>query len=714
MKPFSEMEHHPLAERFAEILCSRTHSTETHFFRVQVAYFFSMAASMMGTQIKTHDQGNLPVNLYAINLAPSGFGKGKSINIIEETLSGFREEFVERTFPLMAEENMQRIADRVSLRSGRDPVEELTALQNEFVGCGPLMFSFDSGTEPALKQFRHKLLLGGGGSLNLQIDEIGLNLLDSKDLLKAYLELYDKGYIKTKLVKFTADSKRNKELVGATPANLLLFGTPSKLFDGGKIEEDFHAMLDTGYARRSFFGYVSSGAKRVPYTAAELYAMSTDTATNDFLDDMTDRMAQLADPVNQGIELTMTQDVATQVFEYMLNCQERASKLTEYQEVQRTELSHRYFKSLKLAGAYAFIDGSPSIEEAHLHAAIKMAEESGEHLKRAMNPEPVHSKLARFIAHVGRDVTQHDLVSSLPFYKGTASAKADMMSLAISWGYKNNILIKKAFQDGIEFLSGESLEPTNLNELVVSHSSDMTTGYNNDVAPFDQLHVLTQLPKHHWLSHHVVDGYRSAANVIDGFNMIVIDVDGELPLAQARTLLKDYKYHLYTTKSSTPQQERFRIVFPTNYKLKLDEEEYKEFMKNVFEWLPWELKDTATGHRSKKWLSHAGHYENNDGQLLDVLPFIPKTSKNETHRQKLQELHSLDSLERWFISNTGDGNRNNQLVRYAFSLVDAGFDEATICSRVVDLNEKLPDKLEELEIHKTIMVSVAKRIAKQP
>lgn len=713
MKPYSEMQHHPVAEKLANILCHQTHSNDPHFFRVQVAYFFSMAASMMGTQVMTHDQGALPVNLYAINLAPSGYGKGKSVNILEtQVLPGFREEFMERTFPLMAEDNLPRIADKRALKTGNDPSEELTRVEGEFANQGPLLFSFDSGTEPALKQMRHKLLMAGGGSMNLQIDEIGLNLLEGKDLLKAYLELYDKGFIKTKLVKFTQDNKRAQELTGSTPTNMLLFGTPSKLLDGGKTEEEFVAMLDTGYARRSFFGYVTDSNKDTGLTAEQLYEQATSQDSNSYLDELSTRFTALADPINVGRKLVMTKDVAIQIFQYMSDCQARAAELPEHQEIQKAELTHRYFKATKLAGAYAFIDDSPSITEAHLHAAIRLAEDSGKALAKMMNREPNYAKLARFVAHVGRDVTQHDLVEALPFYKGSASVKQDLLSLAIAYGYKNNIVIKKSFQDGIEFLRGESLEETDLDNLIISYSNDMTHGYSNEHAPFSKLHQLTQQPSMHWLSHHLTNDHRLAENVVSGFNMIVIDVDGELPLVQARDLLKDYTYHIYTTKSSQPGAERFRLILPTNFKLELDEEDYKEFMRSVFEWLPWDVKDTATGHRVKKWLTHAGHHESNEGKLFDVLPFIPKTTKNEERKEHAKSLHSLDSLERWFVANTGDGNRNNQLLRYAFSLVDAGYDFVSIQNKVLELNEKIPDKLEQSEILGTIMQSVAKRTTK--
>lgn len=71
----------------------------------------------------------------------------------------------------------------------------------------------------------------------------------------------------------------------------------------------------------------------------------------------------------------------------------------------------------------------------------------------------------------------------------------------------------------------------------------------------------------------------------------------------------------------------------------------------------------------------------------------------------------MDNLERWVINNIGDGNRNNMLLRYAMILVDAKFGFEEIRSRVMQLNNKIADKLDEAEIMGTVMVSVGKALA---
>ena len=713
MKTFEEMAYHPKSEELVEVLCNKTQNSNPLFFRVLVGYYFGVVASMMRAAIATHDRGDIPVNIYALNLSTSGSGKGFSTNIIEnEVIHLFRQRFLEETFPQLAEMNLPKLALKRANRKSTDPDEELVRVQKEFDAAGHMVFSFDSGTPAAVKQMRHKLLMADAGSVNLQIDEIGSNLVGNVDVLNTFLELYDIGLIKQKLTKNTNENTRGEEIIGRTPTNMLLFGTPSKLLNGGKTEEELYSMLETGYARRCLFGYSRASNKALTLSPEQVYDMLTNKASNTVLQSLADRLELLADMSNVNKRIMMSKDTSLLLIEYRLKCEKEANALPEHEEIKKAEISHRYFKALKLAGAYAFVDNSPELTEDHLYNAIKLTEESGRAFNQLLTRDRNYVKLAKYIATVRRDVTQADLVEDLPFYRGAAAQKTEMLSLATAWGYKNNIIIKKSFSDGIEFLRGEALQETNLTKLTVAYSGDITEGYRNEYAPWDKLHILTQKDGLHWVAHHLTDGYRNEENCIPGFNLVVIDVDGGVNLSTVRLLMKNYTYLLYTTKRHTDEEHRFRLVLPINYTLSLDAKEYKELMNNIYEWLPFAV-DTQTNQRSRKWLSHNGHYEYNDGDVLDVLPFIPKTSKNEERKILMESQQAMDNLERWVMNNIGDGNRNNMLLRYAMVLVDAGFGFDDINSKVKALNEKIVDKLDETEIMGTIMVTVAKAISKR-
>ena len=713
MIPFDEMTFHPTAEKLVDVLRHKAQQEDPLFFRVLVAYYFSMMAAQMRCVIATPDRGDIPVNMYALNLAPSGLGKGLSTNVLEEeVINQFKDRFIDETFPLLAEQHLPKVANKRAIRKGTDPDEELEKVQKEFTGLGPLMFSFSEATSPAVKQMRHKLLLANAGAMNMEVDEIGLNLSGIAEVLAPFLELYDKGKTKDKLIKESSDNKRLEEVKGNTPTNLMMFGAPVKLFDGAATEAQLTAFLDTGYARRCFFGYIRAAHKNLTLSAEDIYDMYTSDASTKLLEQLSDKFYNLADIINVNKRLVMEKETCLDLINYRIWCDHQADKLPEHEESKKAELSHRYFKALKLAGAYAFVDDSPELTQGHLYNAIKLAEESGKAYQQMLSQDRPYVKLAKYIASVPNAVTQADLVGDLPYYRGSSAQKSEMLNLAIAYGYKNNIIIKKAFADGIEFLSGETLENTDLGKMILAYSTDIVQDFQNEYAPFDQLHKLTQASGMHWVAHHLNGGYRNEENCIPGFNLVVIDVDGSISLSTAKMLLKNYKFLAYTTKRHTETEQRFRLIFPLNYTLRLDAKDYKEFMSNIYDWLPFEV-DTGTNQRSRKWLSHNGHFEYNDGELLDALPFIPKTKKNEERKELLNSQASLDALERWVLNNSGDGNRNNMLIRYALILVDAGFDFDGIRTRVMDLNNKMPDKLDEAEILSTILVTVSKALAKK-
>lgn len=716
MQDYSLISHHPAIEEITEVLVNKTQNKDKPFFRVMTAWMLCKMASNMHTTIVTPDRGDIPVNMYALSLASSGSGKGHSVNILEnDFLGGFKDRFMNDTFQIIADKNLWRIAHERAARKVSDADKEHVALTGEFVRAGALAFTFDSGTSAAIKQMRHKLLLSDIGAINLQIDEIGSNLIGSTEVLNVFLELYDQGMIKQKLTKNTAENLRQEELDGKTPANMLLFGTPAKLLDGSKTEDEFYSFLETGYARRCLFANGHRIRAGESLTPAQIFASLITSNNTVMVAKWSNHFTALADPMKHDWRVTLEEAEAIELLAYRIDCEAKADKLPEHEEVMKAELSHRYFKGLKLAGALAFIDESSYITMTHLHQALKLVEESGEAFQSIFARDKNYARLAKYIAAVGTELTHADLTESLPFYKGSQSSRSEMMALATAWGYKNHIIIKKTFNSGIEFFQGESLKETNLDKLRVSYSDHVAYRYLSETVPFSRLHELCSLNGMHWINHHLVrgtlgEGHRAGENVMPGFNMIVIDVDKGTQLVHAQELLKEFTYLMYTTKRHTEDANRFRIVLPINYELQLDASDFKEFMLNIYTWLPFEVDD-QTGQRERKWETFSGAHFYNEGNLLDSLQFIPKTAKNEEFKQHMTTLASLDNLERWFAQRMQSGNRNNQLLRFAMMLADGGLDLLSIEQRVFEFNAKLDNRLPIDEIRNTVLVSVARKLA---
>lgn len=712
MVDLSNVKDAPVITEIVDVLCNKTQNTDRGFYKVEVAYFISKMAACMRASIKTKDRGKVPVNCYALALGSSGYGKGHSVNIMETSfIKGFKRRFLEETMPLIAEDHIFKLAQSRAIRAGTSEEEEKDKLTAEYNRLGAYPFTFDSGTSPAVKQLRDKLLLANCGSINLQIDECGSNLISATEVLNVFLELYDQGLVKQKLVKNTQDNIRSDDRDGSTPTNMLLFGTPVKLFDGGQTEDQFYSFLEIGYARRCIFS-IGKIDKKALYsmTPTEIFKRLTDPSNEGTVNKWSKKFIDLADPARFGWEMSISDAVSIKLIEYKSECEKLADTLPEHEEIKKAELSHRYFKALKLAGALAFVDESFEVTEQHLYQAIKLVEESGKAFESILTREKAYMKLARYIANTDTEVTHADMTENLPFYKSGIAARNEMLSLATAWGYKNHIIIKKSIVDGIEFFKGETLKPTDLSKMIISYSTELAYNYSNEFGPWDQLQKAFTAPDIHWCNHHFKDGHRCNDCVIPGFNMIVVDVDGTCTINSVQELFKDYKYILYTTKRhGLDGKDRFRLIFPLNYELKLNLDDYKEFMDNIFKWLPFKT-DECANQASKKWLSHAGgKFISNGGHLLDALKFIPRTSRNEQYHKELSKIEDMGNLERWFATNMVNGNRNNLMFKYGMVLLDSGYSLADATQKIKQFNKQLVSPLPEEEINNSILVTLAKK-----
>ena len=706
--------HHPAIEEITNLICSKTQNTDKNFFRIVLAYFFAKVASCMRATVTTKDRGDIPINVYAVCLAQSGYGKGHSVNIIEsELLEGFKKVFIQSTMPLIAAANIDKIAIARAVAKHSSEQTEIDKYKAAYQRAGAYPFTFDSGTTPAIKQLRNKLLLAKCGSINFQCDEIGTNLLQSTEVLATFLELYDQGMVKQKLIKNTADNIRDEDLDGKTPANMLLFGTPSKLFDGSSIEDCFYSLLDTGYARRCLFGFGQKAQNKAYYskTPKQIYDSLTASSNVTTIRTWQTKFTSLANPANYNKKITLNDNEAILLLTYKIECEKIADQLSEFDDIKKAELSHRYFKALKVAGAFAFIDGVSAITETHLKQAIKLVELSGECFNIILHRDAPYMKLAKYIANSNDELTNADLSEALPFYKTSLSLRKEIMNDAIAWGYKNSILIKKTYTDNIEFFKGETLEKTDLDKLILSSSNHVAYNYKPSTVKFKDLASLGSTSNYHWCNHWFKDEHRTEGTAEDKFNLVVIDVDNGIKIDTARDLLKDYTYFMYTTKRHTSEENRFRIILPIAYTLKLDSQDYKEFMNNIMKWLPFK-SDEAANQRSKKWETNKGTcYSNDTGTLVDPLKFIPRTSRNEQYKKSYSKVENLDNLERWFVDKIEEGNRNNTMIKYALALVDSGLSYQNVESKVKSFNSQLPNPLSEQELNGSIFVTVAKRYA---
>ena len=191
------------------------------------------------------------------------------------------------------------------------------------------------------------------------------------------------------------------------------------------------------------------------------------------------------------------------------------------------------------------------------------------------------------------------------------------------------------------------------------------------------------------------------------FNLLVLYIDGTCSLDSAKDVLKDYKYIIYTTKSHTPQKHRFRVILPMKYKLFLNDEDYKLFMNNVFDSLPFQVDDKCKDI-ARNWLTNNGTVITGSGtELFDPRPYIPESAQDKERKNEKKKYSNLDNIARWFVKQIKPGNRNHMLYRYGIMLKDMGLDLDDVKDKVRLLNSRVNAPLSQEELDNTIFSSIS-------
>lgn len=710
---FASMKYHEGTKDLTKYLATRANSKDYHFIRVITAFYLGLVASTMRTNIVLPGNRPVPANIFALGLLPSGQGKGALTGEFERVILKPLVDTFSDTWKAKRETLILNEANSKANILGTLPDEEEKPIRKAIESLGEPFLFFEEGTSPAFKQNRSALIKVPYGALNYIVDEVFAVDGANSELMQDYIKTYDVGELKQKLIKHSSDTPRYVDSVGnIPPTNMLLFGTGSQL-DNPTIHSDLMVKLEGGLARRTLFAFSRDSEKTILPAKERLHNLVS-TGDPKAVAAYIQAIQNMIAPTNLNKSIYLDEANSLYMLEYQNYCETRALNIKN--PILKAEMTHRYMKMVKTAGVYAAWDGDHEISKAHLQAAMKMVEDGDEHIARIVDTIPIHARLAQFLADYGSELTMSQLVAKLSWFNGPEKSRLEMLQLAAEYGYSNSIIINQETRNGITFIKGEGIVPTDLNKIRFAMGNHDAYNYKNGTCPWDKVgNVLTQQGVH-WVTHWLDEGHRTSENVQAGFNLIALDVDNSastsnIPMSVAAELLSDYTYMMYESKSSTPEYNRYRIVLPTSHTLKLSEEIFAKFMNNVYEWLPIPL-DEVTNQRNRKWLGYNSTPHYNKGKLLPVLDFIPETEAAIRLQKQTVAMGDLSHVERWMVRDVDQGAaRNNTLLKYSLILVDANLDLEAIELAVLALNKKLSTPLPESEIKSTIFVTVSKKLA---
>ena len=249
-----------------------------------------------------------------------------------------------------------------------------------------------------------------------------------------------------------------------------------------------------------------------------------------------------------------------------------------------------------------------------------------------------------------------------------------------------NALVKKEYSKIVKYRL-EKLSDSNLESVIISVNNDTNKfepqGFIRKQGNFMNIHKIIN-SECRYSAGSFKNEYINDENYMQEQNLFIVDIDNDLTIEEAKNLFQGMTYLITTTKSHQKEKngqicDRFRIILPTISKFHLEPEIYSKMYMNVLSALGVEEADRKCRNPSRWYYGNPdGEHWYNEGELLDIRPFIPDTSQNEATSEALNkyensEKHAgtdtrVDGAIRWFLSSTAEGNRNENMFRLCMLL----------------------------------------------
>lgn len=380
----------PLAYNMAKDLMACRNGLPLATAMATVNYKLANLASQMHIKVDTMSgYAPTPVNIYSLVLLNSGGGKNSSLGLMDRIFFGDAfEKIREVVYPHYKDKALARLEKMGAERELHNWTQ-----------------SISNATISGMFAYAESYSLSTFGSLNIEIDEIGNALLSKAELFENLLTPYDNG-------DFQPVAKRtdaNALDISGLPVNLYCFGNKVRLLNGDGVEQAFMQRIDEGYGRRFIFVDDNSVPKvKSPEEIMTEMKTAEDIRKQRIVDRTT--MSDLINSKNFNRVLTITDEG---MYQYAVIKSESDAYLANQKGVLpavEADVSERYFKTIKLAGVYAFFEGRASVDKEHILQAYEIVKDSSEVLARLRKVKPTHERLLDTLLNEGDRVTSQHIL----------------------------------------------------------------------------------------------------------------------------------------------------------------------------------------------------------------------------------------------------------------------------------------------------------------
>ena len=647
----------------------------------------SMLNSLEGYRLKKLDGSEGMINYFGLSFFESGGGK----NLSYEASADVFKDIID-FYPTNISNKFR--ANKVSPNGDR-----LTQKDDEYYMIPDSFFTPIDGTKEGFQKLMQGMSVVNGSSLNLIEDEFG-DILMNADMLSRIKSAWDNGEAKGK----TTASSKYFSLKGVC-VNILSFGSPHSIQKSRVKADKLDDILIEGFLRRSFIFYsrytkIIRNKEKNKLLEIDLIAIKNEC------DEWRDTIIKESKDSKQFI--TISKEANQLLEDYIDYWIELTNKNTK--DLFNRAMVSSAEKILRLSAIIAAMDFSTEIKENHIEYAIDFSNRTVDMAKKIFEKEPKYVK----IFDVCRDVlvARHDIMEEADIQ--VIKSFDENIELSEEYGEKMGCALIRHKIGKTMFYKFESLHIVDEDKISLSISKDLAQGFQTKYGKWLELFQVLK-SNINYSAGTFKDNHRNKDNYLGSQDLIIFDIDGGMTLNIAKAFFSQWKSIIATTKSHNIEKngiicDRFRIILLPNVKLEMDSEKYSQFMKNIIAKLsiPADMSCTDSSRfyfgseNSEVWYSESNN-------RFDISCCIPETKREREQRERYESnknIKSVSGVDKYFLQEMSNGNRNNMLLRYCLMMKEAGEDWR---EKTLGINSMLTEPLDEKEIESTIFKTTTKK-----
>lgn len=562
-------------------------------------------ASQFRRNIWHWDGFELPINATSFVIAGSGDGKDSAVKAVRRCFAVATSNIAEERKTLA-----KKLAIAAASEAGETPPYEFENYKKFYTPPPPTLIA--PTTPQGLIQHLNDIADLPLGAGSIYAGELGDELATNANMLeivKIIAEVFDTG---DKESVYTKGKEFRSKEISAMPLSALFVGSPKYILYDYSVKKKFLIAFESKLARRSFFCYIPKPLPKVDNISlieATKQERQLSVQANIFKEQISDGVVKVANfHMRKGNELIQIADEVQDLFNIYKLYNDRVSDTINHKyPLSKLVRKHLQWKSLKLAGAFAILEESDTIEIEHYISAIRFCEQLDSDMlifEQDLFKEQyeVFSDYMQTNATDGKmSFTLHELRKSgyISAQGGPLAKMKELTHLASSYDPEG---IYTYDNDGVYYEKIIKVDGLTLSYLPVDNSKiEKAVASGNEVAIAKEKELVAKSAVSGYIPVTVhfadladmlvsdnayspflfKDNTRGKDNIISGAKFIVLDIDkSNITYTEAHYILQDINHHIVQT-SNKNNPFKFRILIELDSVVEVNGMLWKHFYTSI-------------------------------------------------------------------------------------------------------------------------------------